>query len=158
MVGFRDPNIVPIREFYDPTTKVNYMAMFVVDRSIAVRECFYKTMARILMDLPDRYDHEGRVFPFLISGLFDNHDEIRSTVYELIEELGHLHEETNEEKLREIKQFGYIAEWMYGGQLRDEDVKLPFPIKMRPRMGSRILVRSYVRRYLKALYKEIGDW
>jgi hypothetical protein len=25
-------------------------------------------------------------------------------------------------------------------------------------MGSRIVVRSYVRRYLKALYKEIGDW
>lgn len=34
MVGFRDPNIVAIKEFYDPSTKVNYMAMFVVDRSI----------------------------------------------------------------------------------------------------------------------------
>ena len=25
-------------------------------------------------------------------------------------------------------------------------------------MGARLLVRSYVRRYLHALYKEIGDW
>ena len=115
MVGFRDPNIVPIKEFYDPSTKINYMAMFVVDRSIAVRECFYKTMAKILMDLPDRCDHEGRIFPFLISGLFDKHDDIRKTTYELIEELGHQHEESNEEKLREIKQFGYVPEWMYGG-------------------------------------------
>lgn len=89
MVGFRDPNIVPIKEFYDPSTKVNYMAMFVVDRSTAVRECFYKTMAKILMDLPDRYDHEGRIFPFLISGLFDQNDDIRRLVYELIEEIGH---------------------------------------------------------------------
>ena len=34
MVGFRDPNVVPIKDFYEPTTKVNYMAMFVSDRSI----------------------------------------------------------------------------------------------------------------------------
>jgi hypothetical protein len=32
------------------------------------------------------------------------------------------------------------------------------PLAHRPRLGSRILVRSYVRRYLKALYNEIGDW
>ena len=69
MVGFRDPNIVPIKEFYDPQTKVNYFAMFIVDRSVVTRKCFYKTMAKLLMDLPDRVDHEGRVFPYLISGL-----------------------------------------------------------------------------------------
>lgn len=34
MVGFRDPNVVPIKEFYDPQTKVNYFAMFICDRSI----------------------------------------------------------------------------------------------------------------------------
>lgn len=33
MVGFRDPNIVPIREFYDPQSRINYFAMFVCDRS-----------------------------------------------------------------------------------------------------------------------------
>lgn len=103
MVGFRDPNIVPIKEFYDPSTKVNYFAMFVVDRSIVVRECFYKTMAHILMDLPDRIDHEGRIFPYVISGLYDDNDGIRKLVYELIEEIGHKHEEGNEEKFREIK-------------------------------------------------------
>jgi len=35
---------------------------------------------------------------------------------------------------------------------------LPFPFLHRPRVGSRVLVRSYVRRYLSALYKEIQDW
>lgn len=29
IVGFRDPNIVPIKEFYDPSTKINYFAMFI---------------------------------------------------------------------------------------------------------------------------------
>ena len=35
---------------------------------------------------------------------------------------------------------------------------LPYPFLHRPRLGARILVRSYVRRYLTGLYKEIGDW
>lgn len=34
MVGFRDPNIVPIKDFYDPSTKLNYFACFVGDRSV----------------------------------------------------------------------------------------------------------------------------
>ena len=111
MVGFRDPNIVPIREFYDPSTKVNYFAMFIVDRSTQVRICFYQTMAKLLTDLPDRIDMEGRIFPYLISGLYDNHEDIRNTTFELIEELGHLHEDNNEEKFRDIKQLGYKPEW-----------------------------------------------
>ena len=107
MIGFRDPNIVPIREFYDPTTKVNYFAMFIADRSIACRKCFYKTMAQLLLDLPDRCDHEGRIFPYIISGLYDPNDEIKSMCFELIEEIGLRHEEENEEKFRELKQFGF---------------------------------------------------
>ena len=103
MVGFRDPNIVPIKEFYDPSTKVNYFAMFIVDRSTQVRIAFYKTMGKLLMDLPDRVDMEGRIFPYLISALYDHHEDIRSTGFEIIEELGQQHEEQNEEKFREIR-------------------------------------------------------
>lgn len=158
MVGFRDPNIVPIREFYDPQTKVNYFAMFVQDRSVTTRACFYKTMAKLLMDLPDRVDMEGRIFPYLIAGLYDHNDAIRTTTFELIEEIGRQHEELNEDKFREIKQFGYVPEWLHNGLVKDEDVTLPEPLAHRPRLGARILVRSYVRRYLKALYAEIGAW
>ena len=72
MIGFRDPNVVPIKEFYEPSTKMNYFALFVTDRSTQVRECFYKTMGDMLMRLPDKIDHEGRLFPYLISGLYDH--------------------------------------------------------------------------------------
>ena len=40
MVGFRDPNVVAIKEFYEPSAKVNYFAIFVQDRSTLVREKF----------------------------------------------------------------------------------------------------------------------
>ena len=76
MVGFRDPNIIPIKDFYDPTTKLNYFASFVVDRSVVVRECFYRTMGDMLARLPDKTDHEGRLFPYLISGMYDQNDSI----------------------------------------------------------------------------------
>jgi hypothetical protein len=71
MIGFRDPNLVAIKDFYEHTTRVNYLAIFVYDRSILVRECFYKTMGKILTELPDKYDHEARIFPYIISGLYD---------------------------------------------------------------------------------------
>ena len=160
MIGFRDPNMVAIKEFYDPSTKVNYFAMFVVDRSVATRKCFYQTIAKCLIDLPDKIDHEGRLFPYLISGLFDENTDICNMCYELIEEIGLRHEEypENEVKLRELKQFGFKSEWTYDGLITDDKVTLPAPVVSRPRLGSRILVRSYVRRYLKALYKELGDW
>jgi hypothetical protein len=45
-------------------------------------------MGKLLSDLPDRVDMEGRIFPYLISGLYDPHEDIRRTAFELIEELG----------------------------------------------------------------------
>lgn len=76
----------------------------------------------------------------------------------MIEEIGLRHEEENEQKFRELKQFGYQPEWTFKGTIKDEHISLPDPIQHRPRLGARILVRSYVRRYLKALYGEIGSW
>jgi hypothetical protein len=69
MTGFRDPNMVAIKDFYEPTSKVNYLGMFIGDRSTQVRMCFYRTMAKLMLELPDRYDHEGRLFPFMMTGL-----------------------------------------------------------------------------------------
>ena len=57
MVGFRDPNIVAIKDFYQWSTKLNYFASFVADRSVLVRECFYTTIGDLLARLPDKEDH-----------------------------------------------------------------------------------------------------
>jgi len=158
LIGFRDPNLVPIRDFYEVTTKLNYFAMFVADRSTVVRERFYKTVADLSMKLPDKKDHEGRLFPYLISGLYDQNDGIREAVFDLIEELGKQYEEEYEQDVRELKQLGFKPEWSFEGKVRDADLLLPLPFVHRPCLGARVLVRSYVRRYLPALYKEINDW
>ena len=158
MVGFRDPNIVPIKDFYEPSHKMNYFACFVGDRSTVVRECFYRTIGDLLMRLPDREDHQGQLFPYMISGLYDKNDTICSLVFEILEELGLNHEETNEEKFRERKQLGFNEEWTLDGRIKHDQSDLPFPIAHRPRLGARVLVRSYVRRYIKAIFHELDDW
>lgn len=71
LIGFRDPNLVPLRDFYEISTKLNYFAMLVADRSTVVRDQFYKTIAGLSMKLPDKKDHESRLFPYIISGLYD---------------------------------------------------------------------------------------
>jgi hypothetical protein len=119
MIGFRDPNIVPIKDFYEPSTKLNYFALFVADRSTVCRELFYKTMGALMTKLPDKYDHEGRLYPYILSGLYDSNDGVRETCFEIIEEIGQIHEEENEEKLRETKQYAYANEWTLNGQIKD---------------------------------------
>ncbi len=42
--------------------------------------------------------------------------------------------------------------------IKDAQADLPFPFTHRPRLGARALVRSYVRRYIKAIFHELGDW
>lgn len=79
-------------------------------------------------------------------------------MFEIIEELGLKHEEENESKYRERKQLGFNEEWTLNGTIKDSQMDLPYPILHRPRLGARVLVRSYTRRYIKAIFHELGDW
>ena len=47
---------------------------------------------------------------------------------------------------------------MHGGKIDLNKLNLPQPLVHRPRIGARLLVKSYCRRYLKALYRELGEW
>jgi hypothetical protein len=156
LIGFRDPHVVPIKDFYEPSIKINYFARFVTDRSTLVRETFYKTLANWLLKLPDKVDHEGRIIPYMLSALNDPNDNIQDLAFELLEEMGMDFEEREEKKVRDTKQYSLDAEWTNNGEFID--LPLPRPFKHRPRLGARNVIRGYVRRYLKAIYKELSDW
>jgi hypothetical protein len=70
--------------------------------------------------------------------------------------MGHSYEIEYEKDIREIKQLGITPEWALNSKVRDSDVILPLPFIHRPCLGARILVRSYVRRYLSPIYKEVN--
>jgi len=103
LVGFRDPNSVAVNEFFEYTTKINYFAILIKDPKTNVREFFIRCLGDWLVSLPDRYDHEPRLAPYMVSGwnflvfscfpnsplgLFDRDDEISQSAYEMIEEVG----------------------------------------------------------------------
>lgn len=77
LVGFRDPNYVPIKDFYESTHRLNYLALFINHKNVTVREAFLRMMGDILIHLPDRVDVKARVFPYILSGFFDEHKSIQ---------------------------------------------------------------------------------
>lgn len=103
LTAFRDPNSVEIREFYEHVTKFNYMAALVDDRSNMVRINFYQTLSNWLLKLPDKRDHEPRLFPYMLSAMNDENTTVQKNAFEQIEEMGLMYEEEEEEKLRETK-------------------------------------------------------
>ena len=68
LVGFRDPNSVPINDFFEYSTKFNYFAMLIKDAKTSVREFFIRCLGDWLISLPDRFDHEPRLVPYMVSG------------------------------------------------------------------------------------------
>lgn len=51
---------------------------------------------------------------------------------------------------------GVHAEWTLDGEL--VGLTLPEPFKKRPCLGARVFIRSHVRKFFHALYKELKDW
>lgn len=68
LIGFRDPNTVPIKDFFEATTRFNYMGLLVKDAKPNVRSAFIRTVGDWLLNLPDHVDHEPRLVPYIVSG------------------------------------------------------------------------------------------
>ena len=102
LVGFRDPNSVAIKEFYEPSHNINYLATFITDPKVQVRDMFLRCVGDWVSRLPDRYDHMPRLIPYLISGMFDDFEEIRNTCFEVLEEAG-----LEEEREKVITKINY---------------------------------------------------
>lgn len=124
LMAWQDPNQVSVKSFYEPDTKVNYMSMLSFDRHPAVRRFWFETIAYILLRIPDKVDHEPYLFTYLVTGLFDENEEIALEVFWLIERCGELYEKEKEEDLRKTKQYGFDYGWTYNGH-----AFIPFPLK-----------------------------
>lgn len=124
LVAWQDPNQVSVKAFYEPDTKVNYMSTLSFDRHPAVRRFWFETLSYILLRIPDKVDHEPYIFPYLLSGLCDDNEEIALECFWLIEKCGEKYEEDNEAELRKTKQYGFDFGWTYSGR-----AFVPFPLR-----------------------------
>eukprot|EP00746_Dinoflagellata_sp_MGD_P148996 gnl/MRDRNA2_/MRDRNA2_81112_c0_seq1.p1 gnl/MRDRNA2_/MRDRNA2_81112_c0~~gnl/MRDRNA2_/MRDRNA2_81112_c0_seq1.p1 ORF type:complete len:1338 (-),score=253.26 gnl/MRDRNA2_/MRDRNA2_81112_c0_seq1:78-4091(-) len=124
LVAWQDPNQVQIQAFYENVTKVNYMSMLTFDRHPAVRRFWFETIAYILLRIPDKVDHEPNLFPYILSGLSDENEDIALETFWLIERMGQLYEEEHETDIRKDKQYGFDYFWTYSGR-----AFVPFPLQ-----------------------------
>ena len=76
LIGFKDPNSVPIKAFYESMHNVNYLAALQGDSKDNLRELFYRQIGDWITRLPDRYDHHARLVPYILTGVFDKNAEI----------------------------------------------------------------------------------
>jgi len=76
-MAWRDPNIVPLSDFFDPKIKLNYLARLSADKKDSVRKAFITQLGEWFTQLKDKWDHDRRVLPYLITGLFDTNEEIQ---------------------------------------------------------------------------------
>lgn len=72
LIGFKDPNSVPIKAFYEYMHNVNYLAMLQSNAKDSLRELFYRQIGDWIVRLPDRYDHHPRLVPYILTGVFDS--------------------------------------------------------------------------------------
>ena len=63
LIGFRDPNTVAIKDFFEYSTKLNYLAILINDNNPNVREAFLKAIGDWVSKLADKYDHHTRLVP-----------------------------------------------------------------------------------------------
>jgi len=124
LMAWQDPNQVSIKAFYEPDTKVNYMSSLSFDRHPSVRRFWYETLAYWLLRIPDKVDHEPYIFPYLLTGLCDENEEIALEVFWLLEKCGEKYEEDNEADLRKTVQYGFDYSWTYSGRAH-----VPFPLR-----------------------------
>lgn len=155
LVGYRDPNYVPIKDFYESGFNVNYLALFVGDCNLSVREAFLNVLEDWVLNLPDREDHFSRIFPYLLSGLFDESDAISGLTVEILEELGKNTERDKEKKFREEKQLNIYPFWSYKGEIFELCKIKPF--KKRVRIGTRFLFKNHMSKFITPVLRELKD-
>lgn len=102
-------------------------------------------------DLDDKYDHHGRIVPYMLSGLFDEDEQVKQVAVQIVEEIGRQIEVEKEKDLRESKQYAIDAAWTWEGKV--VDLPTEAPLKGRPSLGSRVFIRGHVRKFWTALYK-----
>ena len=154
LVGYREENVLPLCAFYSGETRINYFGNLVADKSPSVRLAFYGMLAKWMTSLLDRWDHSGRLLPFLLTGLIDETEEIQNLTLETLDELGQQYEEEHADEVVEKKQLG-----VDGAQATANYEKpLPAPWKERPRIGTRLYVRSNARNFIFTVLRELGDW
>eukprot|EP00752_Nemacystus_decipiens_P006103 g5507.t2 len=135
------------------TVKVPDRAKLTTDRSVSVRTATTAMLGDWLTSLPDRYDHETRLLPYILNAIADDAKVVSAIALETLSSCGAEYEREHQDDIIERRQFGV------DGDIRANHNKpLPRPFTGRPRIGARLYVRRNTRRFLLPLLGEMSNW
>ncbi|KAG2502640.1 hypothetical protein JM16_009716 [Phytophthora kernoviae] len=155
LIGHRDENVIPVASFYTAEVRLNYFAKLDQDRNPMVRRAFFAMISDWMVNLPDRYDHESRLLPYLLSAVSDEDTAISHDALQTLEVLGERYEREHGEDVIEIKQYGVDGK----NPTYNYHAPLPEPfIAGRPSLGTRLFVRGRARRFLGPILRELANW
>ncbi|CAM9489910.1 unnamed protein product, partial [Scytosiphon promiscuus] len=154
LVGFREDNVLPVAAFYGRgDTAINYLAELTADGSVSVRVETAAMLGDWLTSLPDRYDHQTRLLPYVLNAIADSAEVVSTVAIETLSKCGAEYEREHEDDIIERQQFG-----VDGDSRANHSKPLPRPFSRRPRIGARLYVRSNTRRFLTPLLAEMSNW
>ena len=155
LVGFREENLLPIAAFYKSECgiTVNVLAELVVDKNSNVRFRCCQMLSFLICCLPDRYDFQQRLLPYILSFYNDEHHRIRLQAMEAVKNCGQQYEAEHPDEIIERRQFG-----VDGDSRCNHSGKLPQPFEQRPRIGARLFVRGNTKRFFSTLIAELRNW
>ncbi|GMF21557.1 unnamed protein product [Phytophthora fragariaefolia] len=155
LIGHRDENVIPVASFYTTEVRLNYFAKLDQDRNPMVRRAFFAMISDWMVNLPDRYDHESRLLPYLLSAVSDEDPLISQDAVKTLAVLGEQYEREHGEEVIEIKQYGVDGK----NPTYNYHAQLPAPfIAGRPSLGTRLFVRGRARRFLNPILRELANW
>ena len=149
------PQVLPIATFYDSRcgVSVNVLAELASHGNRRARSRCCAMLSRLLVYLPDRYDHQTRLLPYVLSFLGDGAPSVRSAALECIARCGRQYEDEHRDDVIERLQLG-----VDGDGAVDYDAGLPEPFPTRPGLGARLFVRSNTGRFFVAVLDELSSW
>eukprot|EP00644_Phytophthora_capsici_P010886 jgi/Phyca11/104048/e_gw1.9.355.1 len=155
LIGHRDENVIPVASFYTTEVRLNYFAKLDQDRNPLVRRAFFAMISDWMINLPDRYDYESRLLPYLLSAVSDEDSTISGDALKTLEILGERYEREHGEEVMEMKQYGVDGK----NPTYNYEAALPPPfIAGRPSLGTRLFVRGRARRFLNPILRELANW
>lgn len=155
LIGFRDPNSVAIKEFYESGFKLNYLALLINDNKRQVRETLLNILENWFINLKDKEDHHPRLICYLLTFLFDVDDDLREQAVDVLQQIGKINEREKEDKFRAAKQNGVDSNWC--AAFKTVDSLGLFPFESRPRVGTRFLVQCNLSKIMPAIKRELKD-
>ena len=145
--------------------QVNFCGKLTTDDAASVRLEFVAAIGDWLLHLDERIDHQGRLLPYLITGLTDSHPHVRQRSLQLLEAIGVLYEKDNEKELKDILTYlpeeahniGWrsIGDAWAGGHAAGV---FPEVFQQRPRVGTRRVVASSFPGVVGGIAGELRGW